>query len=154
MHLGKNAKNKKRGPDIKSGPRFPQFKSAAASKKERSRVLPGPFSMDQAQQSLSGPNRAALRNARCFYQISAKTPFRPSNADERLSGIIRQKNNRSIRNITYSSGLFGAPGGTRTPDLLVRSQSLYPAELLAHNIGNPIEWTSTDLNQPNYNTIY
>ena len=27
---------------------------------------------------------------------------------------------------------IGAPGGTRTPDLLVRSQSLYPAELLAH----------------------
>ena len=26
----------------------------------------------------------------------------------------------------------GAPRGTRTPDLLVRSQSLYPAELLAH----------------------
>ncbi len=26
----------------------------------------------------------------------------------------------------------GAPGGTRTPDLLVRSQTLYPAELLAH----------------------
>ena len=26
----------------------------------------------------------------------------------------------------------GAPGGTRTPDLLIRSQSLYPAELLAH----------------------
>ena len=28
--------------------------------------------------------------------------------------------------------LFGAPEGTRTPDLLVRSQSLYPAELRAH----------------------
>ena len=27
----------------------------------------------------------------------------------------------------------GAPGGTRTPDLLVRSQTLYPAELLAHS---------------------
>ena len=28
--------------------------------------------------------------------------------------------------------LFGAPEGTRTPDLLVRSQTLYPAELPAH----------------------
>ena len=28
--------------------------------------------------------------------------------------------------------LFGALGGTRTPDLLVRSQTLYPAELPAH----------------------
>ena len=27
----------------------------------------------------------------------------------------------------------GAPGGTRTPDLLVRSQTLYPTELQAHN---------------------
>ena len=28
--------------------------------------------------------------------------------------------------------LLGAPEGTRTPDLLIRSQALYPAELLAH----------------------
>src|SRR5579863_1958773 len=28
----------------------------------------------------------------------------------------------------------GAPGGIRTPDLLVRSQTLYPAELQAHNL--------------------
>ena len=33
---------------------------------------------------------------------------------------------------------FGAPGGTRTPDLLVRSQSLYPAELRAHAISNSL----------------
>ena len=32
---------------------------------------------------------------------------------------------------TMTSGLNGAPGGTRTPGLLVRSQSLYPAELRA-----------------------
>ena len=29
-------------------------------------------------------------------------------------------------------GKSGAPGGTRTPDLLVRSQTLYPTELRAH----------------------
>ena len=28
---------------------------------------------------------------------------------------------------------YGVPGGIRTPDLLVRSQSLYPAELQAHH---------------------
>ena len=28
--------------------------------------------------------------------------------------------------------VFGAPGGTRTRDLLIRSQALYPAELRAH----------------------
>ena len=30
------------------------------------------------------------------------------------------------------STVYGVPGGTRTPDLLVRSQALYPAELQAH----------------------
>ena len=28
---------------------------------------------------------------------------------------------------------YGAPGGTRTPDLLVRSQTLYPTELRARS---------------------
>ena len=32
----------------------------------------------------------------------------------------------------WVSGFFGTPEGTRTPDLLIRSQSLYPTELLAH----------------------
>ena len=31
--------------------------------------------------------------------------------------------------------LDGAPGEIRTPDLLIRSQSLYPAELRAHTRG-------------------
>ncbi len=31
----------------------------------------------------------------------------------------------------YSRLRSGAPGGTRTPDLLVRSQTLYPTELRA-----------------------
>ena len=39
---------------------------------------------------------------------------------------------------TISSPLLGALGGTRTPDLLVRSQSLYPAELLAHMLDSAI----------------
>ena len=34
---------------------------------------------------------------------------------------------------TTQEVLTGAPEGTRTPDLLVRSQSLYPAELQAHS---------------------
>ena len=32
-----------------------------------------------------------------------------------------------------ASSFFGTLEGTRTPDLLVRSQSLYPTELPAHN---------------------
>ena len=35
--------------------------------------------------------------------------------------------------IGFGLSWFGAHGETRTPDLLVRSQSLYPAELHAHN---------------------
>ena len=35
-------------------------------------------------------------------------------------------------------GFLGALEGTRTPDLLVRSQSLYPAELQAHIIFNSL----------------
>lgn len=34
----------------------------------------------------------------------------------------------------YFPEAFGVPGGIRTPDLLVRSQSLYPAELQAHHL--------------------
>ena len=40
----------------------------------------------------------------------------------------------SIKNASLRKerGIFGTPEGTRTPDLLIRSQSLYPTELLAH----------------------
>ena len=39
----------------------------------------------------------------------------------------RQPSNPRIERLS-----FGAPGGTRTRDLLIRSQTLYPAELRAH----------------------
>jgi hypothetical protein len=42
-------------------------------------------------------------------------------------------------------GLNGAPGEIRTPDLLIRSQSLYPAELRAHLKGSSLQ----NLNQIN-----
>ena len=42
-----------------------------------------------------------------------------------------------VRAVTYVTGMdprgFGAPGEIRTPDPLVRSQVLYPAELRARN---------------------
>jgi hypothetical protein len=37
--------------------------------------------------------------------------------------------------LLIAEGLNGAPGEIRTPDLLIRSQSLYPAELRAHTCG-------------------
>ncbi len=42
------------------------------------------------------------------------------------------QNEKPLREFAFSSGFSGAPEGTRTPGLLVRSQSLYPTELLAH----------------------
>ena len=47
-----------------------------------------------------------------------------------LSGLspIDQIKNRETQ---MSISIFGALEGTRTPDLLIRSQALYPAELLA-----------------------
>ena len=46
---------------------------------------------------------------------------------ERMTDFYKLKN-RNERN----SFRRGAPGGIRTPDLLVRSQTLYPTELRAH----------------------
>ena len=46
-------------------------------------------------------------------------------------------NARGIGNWMENAGACGAPGETRTPDLLVRSQSLYPAELRARAIMIP-----------------
>ena len=39
--------------------------------------------------------------------------------------------------------LSGTPEGTRTPDLLVRSQSLYPTELPAHTTLKALQYNST-----------
>ena len=47
-----------------------------------------------------------------------------------LLALSWQKNNRQEN--TSPVCYYSAPEGTRTPDLLVRSQSLYPAELPAH----------------------
>lgn len=33
----------------------------------------------------------------------------------------------------FYQAFFGAPGGIRTPDLPVRSRTLYPTKLLVHN---------------------
>ena len=41
---------------------------------------------------------------------------------------------RTSRFLSTLRFLFGTPEGIRTPDLLVRSQTLYPTELLAHTV--------------------
>ena len=47
------------------------------------------------------------------------------------SSLSRYKNNPNPV-IRFGLFFFGTPEGTRTPDLLVRSQLLYPTELPAH----------------------
>ena len=46
--------------------------------------------------------------------------------------FIRVPSDKKIRESQSSLLFFGTPEGTRTPDLLIRSQSLYPTELPAH----------------------
>ena len=43
------------------------------------------------------------------------------------------QNNKNTVTIEITVFSLGTPGEIRTPDLLVRSQALYPAELRAHN---------------------
>ena len=52
-----------------------------------------------------------------------------------MSGVLidqKQQTNKKGPNKWGPFYLFGAPGAIRTPDRLVRSQVLYPAELQAH----------------------
>ena len=43
--------------------------------------------------------------------------------------LVQNKKQKTLRK--SKSLIYGTPEGIRTPDLLVRSQTLYPAELLA-----------------------
>ena len=52
-------------------------------------------------------------------------PSRKTREGFHLATVIRIKSDVTIT--------IGTPEGTRTPDLLIRSQSLYPTELPAHN---------------------
>ncbi len=47
-------------------------------------------------------------------------------------GLPIQLDSKTKKTIRWMVFLFGVPEGIRTPDLLIRSQTLYPAELQAH----------------------
>ena len=55
----------------------------------------------------------------------------------RIPSYDDKKNTKAVKNCF---GVFGTPEGIRTPDLLVRSQTLYPTELPAHikHSGEPL----------------
>ncbi len=60
-----------------------------------------------------------------------QTCTKQASEQKRPSDPNPQMTCNSFRNL----GFYGAPGEIRTPDLLIRSQSLYPAELRAHTTG-------------------
>ncbi len=64
--------------------------------------------------------------------LNAKCPLR-----------VRVPFEQQTKKGTYNvcSFFVGAPGGTRTPDLLVRSQALYPTELLAHCLKHDVYYS-------------
>ena len=60
------------------------------------------------------------------------TPYCTVKATTVLRFAISFKSRCKETRTNLCAGFFGTPEGIRTPDLLVRSQSLYPAELQAH----------------------
>ena len=57
---------------------------------------------------------------------------RPAVARSSLFRKLRQSKYKTKKTTYHSVSGLGAPEETRTPDLLIRSQTLYPAELPAH----------------------
>ena len=68
---------------------------------------------------MAGLKHGGERGIRTLDELLTHTPL----AGERLQPL------------GHLSVFFGALGGSRTPDLLVRSQMLYPAELPALSVG-------------------
>ena len=74
---------------------------------------------DKAMEAMDTPPRCSDP-----YKIHYKSPIRAAHC---CSSVTR--NEKSPR---QSGGFSNAPGEIRTPDPLIRSQMLYPAELRAH----------------------
>ena len=58
--------------------------------------------------------------------------------------MARAERAYKLQKLLIVNGLNGAPGEIRTPDLLIRSQSLYPAELRAHKKSYGTQWDSLE----------
>ena len=59
---------------------------------------------------------------------------RPAVTRSSLFRKLRQSKYKTKKTTYHSVSGLGAPEETRTPDLLIRSQTLYPAELPARNV--------------------
>src|SRR5215208_967480 len=87
------------------------------------RIRRGPLAPSRGQrastfrcESATGPARTSVRRGKVRIYLS------PPGRDER-----KPRQRKRCRGFTWQ----GAPGEIRTPDLLIRSQTLYPAELRA-----------------------
>ena len=95
--------------------------------------------------SIARPGKALLR--KCRFARSGLVFLRccrhPAGGKQQSTGLLQLivRVPKDISQISYivepweTQQLRGTPGGTRTPDLLLRRQLLYPAELLAHFFG-------------------
>ena len=83
--------------------------------------------------------RYAGRDSGHYGANAVEPAFGDSPPDCRIESFesLRRKQNpgSSVRKILD----FGTPEGTRTPDLLIRSQSLYPTELPAHTFAERLD---------------
>ena len=61
-----------------------------------------------------------------------------SAAEPQANKDTKEKSAFTGARFVFRSGVNGAPGEIRTPGLLIRSQSLYPAELRAHIEGGSL----------------
>ena len=93
--------------------------------------------------SMFFPHRGAPGEIDSFAPLSRRSPHHPGRFATRLLDPNRTGvRTKSAGHTIYKKGplkgavfIDGAPGEIRTPDLLVRSQTLYPTELRARDFG-------------------
>jgi hypothetical protein len=82
-------------------------------------------------------NNRASKNMRCQKENSVRCTWKPQHAPKHAQAAKKPPEliSQMASKLFDLFGVTGAPGEIRTPDLLIRSQSLYPAELRAHTCG-------------------
>ena len=82
-------------------------------------------------------NNRVSKNMRCQKENSVRCTWKPQHAPKHAQAAKKPPEliSQMASKLFDLFGVTGAPGEIRTPDLLIRSQSLYPAELRAHMLG-------------------
>ena len=81
------------------------------------------FSENGLPQKLRSSTRSFLMENRDTESRNVQITIKPVQS--------KKRNRTAYQNLALQCGFFGALKGTRTPGLLIRSQTLYPAELPA-----------------------